>query len=704
MPRRAFIYLAILTAAAIGSTGSASAAGPPTIPAAWVTGVNTASAVLRAEVNPQGLSTAYHFEYLTHAAYEANLDAGHEPFEGARAVPSSIGAVIGAGTVPVKVAFTLIAPANRLAPGTSYRFRAVAANGGGTTASAPHGFRTEDAVPPPGLPDGRAWEMVSPVDKGGGAIAPPGELFGGGEIQAAGAGGALTYGSATAFGQPAGAPPVSQYLSVRGSGGWSTANLSAPLEAGGYGDDPDGAPYRLFSTDLARGLMLNGSRCAAEGSCPPSYSLWSAGSLQAIPALPGLSFQGAGADLGHIFFGADEGLYEWSGGALEQIGIGAAALAAPLGAVSSDASRVYFTAPPEGAIYLHEDGIGARLVPESPGTGTAFQAASADGSLAYFTRAGALYRYAAASDASAPIAADVTGVLAVSPDGGYVYYQDQSGLQAWHDGAVTEIAAGADAALPSDYPPATATARVSAAGTVLAFLSAAPITGYDNTDAETGQPDAEVYVYDAVAGSLVCASCNPTGERPADSASIPGALVNGTTTAYRPRALSADGRRLFFEAGDARVRADTNSGADVYQWEAVGKGSCAAAPGCLALVSGGRDHGSRFLDASADGSDVFFITADSLVGADPGSIDAYDARIGGGFPDPQEPIPCVGDACQALPSPPDDPPTGTSVTSAPNPRARYFKERSRRAHKHRKKHGKHRHRAHGKHGRGRAAR
>jgi len=180
----------------------------------------------------------------------------------------------------------------------------------------------------------------------------------------------------------------------------------------------------------------------------------------------------------------------------------------------------------------------------------------------------------------------------------------------------------------------------------------------------------------------------PTG--PAGSASIPGALVNGTTTAYRPRALSADGRRVFFDSEDSLVGGDTNSRPDVYEWEAFGAGSCTAKPGCVSLVSGGRGDGGTFLDASADGVDAFFLTGDSLVASDPGSIDAYDARVGGGLPEPQAPIPCNGDACQSLPNSPEDPTAGTSVETPGNPPPHYAKERHRRHHKHRHHHRGHR--------------
>ncbi len=678
--------LVLFAAIVLLAPGGALAAGPPTIPAAWTTAVTANSAVLRAEVNPQGLDTRYRFEYLTLADYEANLAAAREGFAGATRAPGA-DVDLGGGSATFAVFFPLGGVANRLEPGTGYGYRVVATNEAGTAVSPTHLLRTESLGAPEGLPDGRGWELVSPLDKGGGAVAGPAGLFGGGDVQAAAGGGALTYGSATAFADPAATPPVSQYVSHRDPDGWSTGNVSQAFESGGYGDHPDGAPFRLFSGDLGRALMLNGRRCAVEGSCPPSYSLWEGGSLQALPTAPGLRFEGSDADLRHLVFAATDGLYEWSGGGLEALSAGPAALAAPVEAISDDGSRIYFTAAPEGSIFLHGDGGGTHLLPDSPGAGTVFQGASGDGGFAYFTRSGILYRYVAATQASTPIAAEVLGVLGVSAGGDRVYYQDASGLQVWHGGSVQQIAPGAEVAVPSDYPPATATVRLSADGTVLAFLSAASLGGFDTVDANTGTADVELYRYDSGAGSLLCVSCNPTGERPAGSASIPGALVNGTATAYRPRALSADGRRLFFDSGDALVTEDTDSRPDVYQWEAAGSGSCSEAPGCVALISGGMGEGGRFLDASTDGADVFFLTGEPLLGADPGSIDAYDARVGGGLPEAEAPIPCVADACQPLPSPPEDPAPGTAVPAPANPAPHYAKERHRRAkhHKHKRR-------------------
>ena len=90
--------------------------------------------------------------------------------------------------------------------------------------------------------------------------------------------------------------------------------------------------------------------------------------------------------------------------------------------------------------------------------------------------------------------------------------------------------------------------------------------------------------------------------------------------AYKPRVLSADGSRVFFDTATRSARRTPTTTRDVYEWEAHGTGSCAKAGGCVALISSGRaEGGATFVDASADGSDAFFLTDASLVPADPGA-------------------------------------------------------------------------------------
>jgi hypothetical protein len=340
-----------------------------------------------------------------------------------------------------------------------------------------------------------------------------------------------------------------------------------------------------------------------------------------------------------------------------------AEIAAQSGAVSTDGSRAYFTDDPgSGAnLYLRE-GAETKQVDEAQGGGGNFEAASADGSVAYFTLGGSLYRYLAQTGAASLIAAGVQGVLGASADGSVLYYLADADLYRWSQGTVSKIASStpvAAAASSSDYPAAVGTARVSADGDKLAFLSAAQLTGFDPKGAT------ELYLYSSGAG-ITCVSCNSTATKPLGSASIPGALANGASLrVYKPRALSASGDRLFFDTKDALLSSDTNGGRDVYQWEAQGIGSCAKAGGCVDLISTGKaEDGASFIDASIDGSDVFFASDGALVAGDVGGL--YDARVGGGFPVAPVPIPCVGDDCQPLPGEPEDPTPGTLLLAGGN--------------------------------------
>jgi len=743
--------VALVCAAALITPAHSVAAGPPQITASWVKAVTATGAEMWMTVSPNGSGTSVYFEFVSDAAFQANPPG--DRFAGAG--KTTVAKVGTGGTLDVSP--TLVAA---LPSATVFHYRPLASSAAGTTVgegSLEHVFVTKATGAVLHLPDNRAWEMVSPVDKGGGAIAAPQELFGGGDLQAAADSAAITYGSGTAFGGAPGAPPVSQYVSRREPSGWLTEDVSPALGSGAYGDQPDGAPYRIFSETLSRSLLFGGLACRGglEGcpapnqplpgsGAPPGYmayylreggqysSLLTAADVAHSAVSPvefEASFAAAPPDLSHIVISscakltADatellagpgrcdpnaQNLYDASVTGLKAVNLlpgeslttPDAAIAAPIGAVSDDGSRIYWV---EGGNLFLREGAQSIAVDASVGGGGVFQTASVDGSTAFFTKAGHLYRFTAVGKAVTDLtpAGGVVGVLGASADGGYVYFQDALGLELWHGGTITPVAEdGPEASLPSDYPPASATARVSLDGRRLAFLSKAELTEFDNIDANTKQPDTELYVYNAAPASgepsLVCASCNPSGERPEGSASIPGVLVNGSTAAYRPRVLSADGSRLFFESDDGIADKDTNSQTDVYEWEANGGGGCLSVFGCVAPISSVVKGGGTFVDASADGSDVFFLTGDSLVSTDPGSIDLYDARVNGGFPAPVEPITCVGDGCQSLLPEPEDPTPGTLVPNPGNPPLHIFGPRKKKKlklrHRHRHKHPAGRHR------------
>jgi hypothetical protein len=89
--------------------------------------------------------------------------------------------------------------------------------------------------------------------------------------------------------------------------------------------------------------------------------------------------------------------------------------------------------------------------------------------------------------------------------------------------------------------------------------------------------------------------------------------------------------------------------------------------GCVDLISSGvAKEESVFLDASETGDDVFFLTSAQLAAADSDGVpDVYDARVDGGFPVPQPPPACEGDACQSPVAAPNDPTPGSLTYQGP---------------------------------------
>jgi hypothetical protein len=108
----AFSVLALFLAA------SAEAA-PPTLGPLAATDVQGVSALLTGSVNPNGSATAFRFEYIDEAAYQANLGAAKDGFAGAASTPS---APVGSDSAPHPVHAAIAA----LTPNTTYDFRLLA--------------------------------------------------------------------------------------------------------------------------------------------------------------------------------------------------------------------------------------------------------------------------------------------------------------------------------------------------------------------------------------------------------------------------------------------------------------------------------------------------------------------------------------------------------------------------------------------------
>ena len=212
---------------------------PALIDGPWASEVTATSATLAARIDPEGQSTSYRLQYGTSTAYE------HE-FTGN----------VGAGTEFVAVGGYHL---QELAPGTTYHYRVVTVNEciaskTCTQDGADHTFTTRPAASEVALPDGRAWELVTPANTGGSML----ELSPG--RQAASDGSAITYLTGGTLGENV----VSnnggaQVLSRRGREGWGSQDISGPLqpvkEGENYSKEILGEGfYSLFSPDLASAL------------------------------------------------------------------------------------------------------------------------------------------------------------------------------------------------------------------------------------------------------------------------------------------------------------------------------------------------------------------------------------------------------------------------------------------------------------------
>jgi len=364
--------------------------------------------------------------------------------------------------------------------------------------------------------------------------------------------------------------------------------------------------------------------------------------------------------------------------------------------ISTDGSRIFFEAPNksgEVGVYLREDGR-TRAISVAPGAGPGaeaergeFQLASADGSVVYFTSetellpgsnpngSPTLYRYDVESErltdltptASAP-GAMVGKVIGASNDGSYVYFSAASALvegsteavpsfttnfYAWHEGHTkligqTSLEAG-ESSFPAQY-------LASPNGHYLAFASISEMTEADHksplcyadpTDRIGPEDCLDVYVFDYETGTLTCLSCN--GELGRGNSDLGGQKNHevGLGDEYAHAVL--DDGTVFFDTPNRLLTRDVNDAGDVYAWR----------DGSFQLVSTGMDpQASVFGDATADGRNIFFLTAQQLVAQDTdNSIDAYDDREEGGLASQYaagSPAPCEGDGCRGPASTPPD--------------------------------------------------
>lgn len=244
---------------------------PLEIVAIWSENVGTDAAGLGAEVNPLGIPATGYFEYVDDATFQEggftnatqipNVDGGEAPLS------------FGAGVAPVVRAATL----ESLEPATTYYYRLISDNPlAEPITSAAHTFTT--FAPPTTelcsanepfrtglavfLPDCRAYEMVSPLEKSSGDILALPDAFSGlrAAVQRSSVSGEkLTYGTYRSFGEAEGSPFTSQYIAARDAqAGWQSHNIAPPRgtlvlrKSAGLQLDTE---YKAFSPDLCQAWL-----------------------------------------------------------------------------------------------------------------------------------------------------------------------------------------------------------------------------------------------------------------------------------------------------------------------------------------------------------------------------------------------------------------------------------------------------------------
>lgn len=334
------------------------------------------------------------------------------------------------------------------------------------------------------LPDCRAYEQVTPVDKNdqsapstrGGVIYEP---------QVAADGNRAAFFSLGNFaGAPAGA---SFYLATRADGAWSTQDIAPALSS----DEEPGcfSEYPWDSPDLSHGILSLGvslicgvdepALVAGEPRGEDVRNMFvrdnNTGAYQLIDITPpgitpgAVTFEGGSPDLSHVVFKEDTSLelFEWAAGSVDSVSLippsgasscsGSACVSASgeLGelsqgrvahAVSDDGSRVFFSSFNTDSLYMREGETTIQVdATQGPGTsgGGDFMTASADGSTVLFTDSSRLtpdatgtsgnpdlYSYEVGNgkltdltvDATDASGADVLGLVGASEDASYLYF------------------------------------------------------------------------------------------------------------------------------------------------------------------------------------------------------------------------------------------------------------------------------------------
>lgn len=629
-----------------GQDATLSTPGAPLASSEAFSDVASGEATVSAQIDPNFASTTYHVEYGTSEAY------GQSTAESAPVGSDHTSHVVSAHIAG-------------LTPGMSYHFRFVATNSVATTDGADVTFATYPTATSSGgcsnearrqeqdatlLPDCRAYEMVSPLDKNGA------DIFGAGDtVAAATSGQAAEYMAQVGFGESTGSGVLglTQYVAVRQDDkGWASHGITPTPERESF--QGIGAGITLlpnFSEDLSKALAMGADLPAASpGGISKGENLYvednKTGALvpittplaEPISALEGIyqiNTMALSGDLGVATYesplnllpeaqGSAPKLYAWEHGTLKIAGVlpdgtlpveGSGApfsgtFRAPEnqidGSVSRDGSRVMFVSPlPEEQrqLYMRKDGATTVWVSEPEMSG-------------------------------APTEPKRVQMAEMTPDGRRVLFVSQDRLLEADPGA----GAGAlglyiytDGPDPEGESNLTFVARVNGYSDEQVIMNEGPVISddgervYFHTSATSAFVEGGLYLWDKGTVHFVAAMKSPARER---------------------LRLSADGRTLAFFDNEQLTSAQNNGLTAMYVYRELGETltcvSCSptGAPATsgvewLAAATGAglgtpvMHFQPRFV--SSDGRYVFFTTAEPLVARDTNGLSdvyEYDTQAG----------------------------------------------------------------------------
>lgn len=608
--------------------------------------IDTHSALIGALVNPRNAPVTYQFEWGTDTSY-GNL---------APASPQALGVEDNA--------FHLVSlPLSGLQQSTTYHYRVVATNTE-TSAVATGADRSFVTLGPAtetnGLPDGRAYERVSPLDKASGDIRPGTSYFeaiGHGIGRATASGDAVTYYSLGSFAGSASAGLDNQFLSRRGPTGWTTKGVNLPIDPT---PDINNTRYQMFSENLT-GVGLT-TAAVNPGDPAASFNLYrreESGGYQLLSPhlgnpIPPYAVGGSeksrypvvmalSSDASHVLFhaeapydllpGENSDFYEFANGNLRDAAIlpdsTPAVGCAPKGvfeealtgsgfSMSRDGQRIYFSCGPAPGVYMREGGtttpVGLTEVVGEPQPSVSLLSATPDGRAAFVSSGGKL----------------------TNDSGG------EGDLYRWR------LDAPPGSRLVNLTPGVSGGAgvvkvlNVSTDGRRVYYLATASLTA----DASPGN---NVYLWEEGAGNRLVATIPPDeafstlGQNffdDDDPNRIGGYSYNGVETRATP-----DGRRLIFRSAAQLTAYDVAGLKQIYMYDAPsGRVSCiscnqrrakARKRGHLNYsmtgpVPGSGDYTQDWTrNVSDDGSRIFFDSSDALVPEDTnGRVDVYEWEAG----------------------------------------------------------------------------